>query len=511
MRSPRGCRSSEEARSPRRLHRTLELSIINKQLLIKPALMGRLPLRNWSAARDEVRLRFRCTACGKCCTGSGGRVRVNEREVEELAAATDSSVVEFKRRFTHAVEEIVDGQKMKQFVLRQTPDDKQCVFLKGSKCSVYQARPTQCRTFPWWPQNLISDYDWQLAAKDCEGIHLEDEKEDTPAFSFDDVMPETILHDIHRSGENYTYDELHQMLQDLREVEPDFEAQYKAELFAKFSRRIVFNDEEVTVLDTYLDRATRSFVFNDRLHLTQSEVALSEMPDASSEFDRSTLALDVHRALCMPLAWLSKTKLPLNVCVLGAGACTLPLFLLEHYSPQELGRLDAVEPSSQVNSIARRFFGVASALQRDPRLVIREKMGEEFLQQEREAFDVLVVDVEAGESCDGVRAPPIGMLDRQFLQTAKCRLAPNGILAVNVITESQEALNKVESKIGIVFSRELRLSLPSNSVFFLFNEEKDSDIAEYVRMVQNSVFQTQYAQTPALLETCQLTAWHSSN
>eukprot|EP00644_Phytophthora_capsici_P002738 jgi/Phyca11/553725/estExt2_Genewise1Plus.C_PHYCAscaffold_550024 len=331
------------------------------------------------------------------------------------------------------------------------------------------------------------------------------------------MIPETILHDIHRSGENFTYDELHQMLQDLREVEPDFEAQYKAELFAKFSRRIVFSDDQVTdrpVLDSYVDGATRSFVFNDRLHLTQSEVALSEMSDGSSEFDRSKLALDVHRALCMPFAWLPKTQLPLRMAVLGAGACTLPLFLLEHHSLQELERLDAVEPSSQVNSIAHRFFGVSEALQKDQRLVIHEEMGEDFLQQEGETFDVLVVDVEAGESCEGVRAPPIGMLDRQFLQTAKCRLAPGGILAINVITKSKEALNGVERKIGHAFSRGLRLSLPANSVFFLFNEGNDGkflEVTEFTRMVLKSAFQTQNAQTPALLETCQLTAWYSGN
>lgn len=68
------------------------------------------------------------------------------------------------------------------------------------------ARPTQCRTFPWWPQNLISDYDWQLAARECEGITLprEDGKDllpDTadpraPVYSFDDILPEVILHDV---------------------------------------------------------------------------------------------------------------------------------------------------------------------------------------------------------------------------------------------------------------------------------------------------------------------------
>ncbi|KAJ8548602.1 hypothetical protein ON010_g11070 [Phytophthora cinnamomi] len=320
--------------------------------------------------------------------------------------------------------------------------------LSLTACGVFAAaRPTQCRTFPWWPQHLVSDYDWQLAAADCEGIHVTEEEkegEDIPVYSFDDVMPETILHDIHRSGENYTYDELQQMLSDLREVEPEFVAQYKAEFFAKFSRRVVFSDDEVTVLDSLFDgssKPTRSFVFNNRLRLTQSEVALVSMPDENSEsepeFDRSTLTLDVHRALCMPLAWLPRRDLwplPLRVAVLGAGACALPLFILEHYASEELGRLDAVEPSSQVNAVAKRFFGVGAALKHDPRLVIHEEMGEEFLAKQKQGseFDMVVLDVEAGDGCNGVRAPPLAMLESSFLYTAKRLLTSHGILAVNV-------------------------------------------------------------------------------
>ncbi|KAG6623466.1 putative spermine/spermidine synthase [Phytophthora cinnamomi] len=361
-------------------------------------------LQSWSTSREEVRLRFRCTGCGKCCTGSGGRVRVNDRELQELAAATDLSVAEFRRSYTRPVEEDVDGQKETQLVLKQTPDDRQCIFLRGSKCSVYQARPTQCRTFPWWPQHLVSDYDWQLAAADCEGIHVTEEEkegEDIPVYSFDDVMPETILHDIHRSGENYTYDELQQMLSDLREVELEFVAQYKAEFFAKFSRRVVFSDDEVTVLDSLFDgssKPTRSFVFNNRLRLTQSEVALVSMPDENSE------------------------------------------------SEPEFDR----------------------TLKHDPRLVIHEEMGEEFLAKQKQ---------------------------------------------VNVITESPEALKGVETKLGQVFSHGLCLSLSANTTFFLFNdmnaESTPLEVADYIRLIMVSDFQSQYAQTPGLLYKCQLTAWSS--
>jgi Fe-S-cluster containining protein len=104
---------------------------------LSPSLRAR-GLQSWSASREEVRLQFRCTGCGKCCTGSGGRVRVNDREVKELATATDLSVTEFKRHYTRAVEEDVRGKSQTQLVLKQTPEDRQCIFLRGSKCSVYQ-------------------------------------------------------------------------------------------------------------------------------------------------------------------------------------------------------------------------------------------------------------------------------------------------------------------------------------------------------------------------------------
>lgn len=48
-----------------------------------------------------------------------------------------------------------------------------CIFLEGKQCGIYQARPKQCRTFPWWQENLNTPASWALAAKECEGIHPE--------------------------------------------------------------------------------------------------------------------------------------------------------------------------------------------------------------------------------------------------------------------------------------------------------------------------------------------------
>lgn len=110
-------------------------------------------------------LRFKCTECGKCCTGAPGYVWVNEEEMEAMADFLKLTLKEFKMRYVRRV-----GQRFSLLESKQTYD---CIFLKDKKCGVYGARPTQCRTYPWWPHNLKSEESWDETARTCEGIHPE--------------------------------------------------------------------------------------------------------------------------------------------------------------------------------------------------------------------------------------------------------------------------------------------------------------------------------------------------
>ena len=49
--------------------------------------------------------------------------------------------------------------------------DGRCIFLgKDNGCKVYEARPVQCRTYPFWPEVVNSRTSWTREAKRCEGI-----------------------------------------------------------------------------------------------------------------------------------------------------------------------------------------------------------------------------------------------------------------------------------------------------------------------------------------------------
>lgn len=104
-------------------------------------------------------LQFRCTQCGHCCT-TEGYVWVDRREVERLARHLDLTLEEFGRRFLRTV----DGR----WALTDRSDGA-CVFWDEG-CTVYPARPDQCRTFPFWKENLATEDAWDSIGETCEGI-----------------------------------------------------------------------------------------------------------------------------------------------------------------------------------------------------------------------------------------------------------------------------------------------------------------------------------------------------
>ena len=116
-------------------------------------------------------LRFSCSQCGNCCTGPPGAVWFEPAEGRAMAAALGLDEPTFLERYARTVA----GRRS----LREVRQDGRfdCVLLESrpdgsTGCSVYRARPTQCRTWPFWPELLESPEAWESARREtpCPGM-----------------------------------------------------------------------------------------------------------------------------------------------------------------------------------------------------------------------------------------------------------------------------------------------------------------------------------------------------
>lgn len=123
-------------------------------------------------------LHFECTGCGQCCTGFPGYVWVSDEEALALSELLKISLEEFVKKYTRRI-----GNRLS---LKEHPRNYDCVFLEGKQCTVYTARPKQCRTFPWWQENLETPEHWKEAGVRCEGIN----KEGAPLISLNEIEKE---------------------------------------------------------------------------------------------------------------------------------------------------------------------------------------------------------------------------------------------------------------------------------------------------------------------------------
>ncbi len=103
-------------------------------------------------------LEFSCTQCGHCCTVEG-YVWVDGKEVGRIASHLGLSETEFGKKYLRRVK--------RRLSLTEKPN-KECIFWNDG-CQIYPVRPTQCRTFPFWRENLTSIEAWEEGTEECPG------------------------------------------------------------------------------------------------------------------------------------------------------------------------------------------------------------------------------------------------------------------------------------------------------------------------------------------------------
>jgi len=112
----------------------------------------------------EEGVRFECQGSGQCCLSRGeyGFVYLTLKDRQRLAK-------HFKiptRRFTEQYCTKHNGY----FCLREESKRSNCMFLLNNKCSVYRARPVQCRTWPFWPEVMGAKAWAKEVAAFCPGV-----------------------------------------------------------------------------------------------------------------------------------------------------------------------------------------------------------------------------------------------------------------------------------------------------------------------------------------------------
>src|SRR5262245_14353296 len=106
-------------------------------------------------------LRFTCTRCGHCCTGDPGFVWVDGEELAAIAERLGEPVEEVTALYTRVAHR---GRTLRE------KSDGDCVFYDTEAgCTIYDVRPRQCRTWPFWPSNLKSAAAWERTKSTCPG------------------------------------------------------------------------------------------------------------------------------------------------------------------------------------------------------------------------------------------------------------------------------------------------------------------------------------------------------
>lgn len=111
-------------------------------------------------------LRFECTGCGDCCRREG-IVKVSVAECRRMATHMAMPLDLFMKSYT---------KKDKTYGLLLKPASSGrmgCVMLDGDgKCTVHEAKPIQCSTYPFWASLLESEESWnEEAQNECEGMN----------------------------------------------------------------------------------------------------------------------------------------------------------------------------------------------------------------------------------------------------------------------------------------------------------------------------------------------------
>jgi len=115
---------------------------------------------------------YTCIRCGECCCRPGS-VFFTAEEMKKAAAMLGTTVKSFKHKYV--TDKLVD--------VFELYTESSCPFyIEEEGCSIYEARPLQCKTYPFWKNNFTSQEALEKLHDECPGTG------EGEFFSVDDIV-----------------------------------------------------------------------------------------------------------------------------------------------------------------------------------------------------------------------------------------------------------------------------------------------------------------------------------
>lgn len=114
-------------------------------------------------------VRFSCNRCSACCRGGPGYVFLTKTDLARLLQCLG---LDFKAFFHDycILADVGNGRALSLREVSATDGSNDCVFWGTDGCKVYEARPLQCSTYPFWQTIMESASTWRREAQNCPGI-----------------------------------------------------------------------------------------------------------------------------------------------------------------------------------------------------------------------------------------------------------------------------------------------------------------------------------------------------
>ena len=208
---------------------------------------------------------FGCTMCGKCCINRED-ILLNPKDVYNIAGKLNITPTEVLKEYCEAYV----GEDSRMPIVRLQPRGivKRCPFLRDRKCSIHEAKPTVCATFPIG-RCLVNDTD------------------KSGSFKPDDII--YILND-HRCGNN---SEKHTV----REWLDRFNIPLNDEFFIKWQKTVLGTSDILRKLEKIMEPDTMHTIWNIALLMLYVDYDTKEEFMLQFEQNRERLSVQLGELL----------------------------------------------------------------------------------------------------------------------------------------------------------------------------------------------------------------------